>query len=129
MELQGRNGKRYRLLPHETRGVRTGRGFAWRRAATASPRPAAVDLKLAALADLRMFVAVDLVIFAVAVVMSALTTANGGPLAKSGAPVTLGQIVFIIGFWGAVIVGVSLLGLCSFRFLQSSREARATAPT
>lgn len=126
MEIQGAGGRRYRLLRHEARGAGSGRLFATRLSADRSPPSTAMVLKMAALADLRLSVMVDLLIFAFAMIMAAVTRAHGGPLARSGSGVTLPQIVVIVCFWGAVISAVGLIGMCIVRFRQSAIESRVT---
>lgn len=79
---------------------------------------------MAALADLRWFIGVDLVIFFVAVVMSVVTTVNGGPLKNAGSAIGWSDILAIVLFWGAVLLGLTLLGLCVARFRQASTETR-----
>jgi hypothetical protein len=81
-------------------------------------------LKLAAVADIQLSLAPLLPLFVTAMTMIAVTSARGGPLVNSGSRVTSSELVFIVCFWGMVVVGVALIGLGLARPRQASREAR-----
>ncbi len=124
--VHGRTGRNYRLLPHERRGIRRRRLFFRRLPSSADPSAPGTMLQMAALANVRIFITADLTLFAFAMVMYRLTVSNGGPLAKSGSPLTPTQVIVIIAFWGLVLLGVAALALGTVRFTQSSRENKLT---
>jgi hypothetical protein len=129
--LNGSGGRHYRLLWHESGWVRARRLFLTRLPeAKCSPPPTALQLRMAALANLVLCIASDLMLMVMLVVVAAATRANGGhPPSQPGSPVTPGVIAFAITWWGLVVLGVTFLVLAVVRFRQSVRETRPTTTT
>lgn len=84
---------------------------------------------MAALANLVLCIASDVMLMIMLSVVAA-TRANGGhPPSQPGSPVTPGVIAFAIVWWGLVVLGVTFLVLAVVRFRQSVREAKLTKTT